>query len=117
MEKTKEGSGLRKVLVVIPFLVMFLITPVYNILDSLVLVDVFGCGCVPIAQTNMFNIPYNANDLRWTVYGVLMVLMIVLGVWFSMCFKNKVIKVVYVLAVVVFNFALMCWICRAFMWG
>lgn len=116
MERTKEKRKLRKWVVVIPFIIMMVVTPFYNIVDSLIFVDVFGCGCVPAVQSNIFNIPYNANDLRWTVYCILTLLMSILGVRFSKAFENKVVKVMYVLAVVVFNFALMCWICKAYMW-
>lgn len=38
---------MRKGLSFAPFLVMILITPIYNILDSFLFVDIFGCGCVP----------------------------------------------------------------------
>lgn len=33
-----------KVINVMPFLIMLIVTPFYNILDSILLVDVFGCG-------------------------------------------------------------------------
>lgn len=63
----------------LPFLIMPLITPVYNILDSLLFVDIFGCGCVPSAQENMLGIGFNANDLRWSTYALLTVWMTVWG--------------------------------------
>ena len=42
------------------------------------LVEIFGCGCVPSTQANMLNIPFNANDLRMTVFSLLT---IVLSIW------------------------------------
>lgn len=54
----------RKTLLSLPYLLMIFITPIYNILDQKIFVDIFGCGCVPYTQTNMFNIDFNANDLR-----------------------------------------------------
>ena len=44
-----------KITKAMPFVIMLIITPFYNILDKILLVDIFGCGCVPIAQTNMLN--------------------------------------------------------------
>lgn len=117
MRTVNINSEIRKAILVIPYLVMFVLTPFYNILDSIVLVKVFGCGCVPEVQSNMFNIAFNANDLRMTVYGILTVLMVLLGVCFSKVFKNKWIKVIYVLTVLMFNLILGFWICRAFTWG
>ena len=60
---------------ILPYIILPLITPIYNILDSLVFVEIFGCGCVPITQENMFGIPFNANYLRLTVYGIISLLM------------------------------------------
>lgn len=54
----------KKAILALPYLFMSFITPLYNILDSKVFVEVFECGCVLIAQTNMFNIDFNANNLR-----------------------------------------------------
>ncbi|MBQ8280879.1 MAG: hypothetical protein IJZ25_00560 [Lachnospiraceae bacterium] len=117
METANSNHVIRKAISVIPYLVMFFLTPFYNILDSIVLVKVFGCGCVPDVQSNMFNIAFNANDLRMTVYGILTVLMVLLSVRFSKVFENKWIKVIYVLTVLMFNLILGFWICRAFTWG
>ena len=68
----------KKIVAILPFIIMPIFIPSYIILDNLILVDIFGCGCVPSAQTNMLNIPYNANDLRLTVFSALTV---VLSVW------------------------------------
>lgn len=101
----------------LPYLIMLVVTPFYNILDSLFLVDVFGCGCVPSAQSNMFNIDFNANDLRQTVYSVITILMVVLGIRISRNFENKILRVVYCSGVFVVNAVLAVQICRMFMWG
>ena len=116
MRTVNINSEIRKAILVIPYLVMFVLTPFYNILDSIVLVKVFGCGCVPEVQSNMFNIAFNANDLRMSVYGIIIVLMVILGIKFSKVFEKKWVKVTYVLSVFVFNLVLGFWICRAFAW-
>lgn len=114
---TNSNREVRKAIATLPYLVMFAVTPFYNILDNIVLVKVFGCGCVPDVQSNMFNIPYNANDLRMTVYGILTVLMLALAIRFSRVFENKLLKVIYLLTVFLFNLFLALWVCRSFVWA
>ena len=99
-----------------PFLILPLFTPVYLILDSLFLVDIFGCGCVPGAQTNMFNIPFNANDLRLTVFSVLTVGLAVSGIALSKKFESKAVKMLYCSGTVLFNVLLAIWFCKTAMW-
>ena len=73
----------KKAILALPYLLMSFITPLYNILDSKIFVEVFGCGCVPIVQTNMFNIDFNANDLRIVIYSIITILMLILGIKLS----------------------------------
>ena len=40
----------KKIVAILPFLVMPVFIPLYCLLDNLVLVEVFGCGCVPSTQ-------------------------------------------------------------------
>lgn len=61
----------KKLVAAVPFITIPILIPIYCIFDSLILADIFGCGCVPSTQTNMLNIPFNANDLRLTVFSVL----------------------------------------------
>ena len=61
----------KRLAVVLPIIIMPIFIPVYIILDNFILVYIFGCGCVPSTQTNMLNIPFNANDLRVTVFSIL----------------------------------------------
>lgn len=49
-------------------IIMSIFIPIYIVLDNLILIDIFGCGCVPSTQTNMLNIPFNANIPR-ILYG------------------------------------------------
>ena len=70
----------RKIIVSLPYLLMIFITPIYNILDTNIFVEIFGCGCVPSVQTNMFNIDFNANDLRFVVYNIITVIAVILGI-------------------------------------
>lgn len=67
-----------KLVTILPFVILPISIPIYCVLDNLLFVEIFGCGCVPSAQTNMLNIPFNANDLRQTVFSILT---IGLSVW------------------------------------
>lgn len=107
----------KKIKAVIPFITMPIMIPIYCFLDSLVLVDIFGCGCVPSTQTNMLNIPFNANDLRLTVFSVLTIGMTILSVAISKSFQRKLTKVLYRIAVVLLNVILTMWVVKAFMWA
>lgn len=106
-----------KVMNVMPFLIMLIVTPFYNILDSILLVDVFGCGCVPSVQTNMLNIPFNANDLRLTVYLALTIAMLVWGIRRAKRMSGKSIKVLYCAAILLWNLFLTGSIVKMFMWN
>lgn len=107
----------KKIKAAIPFITMPIMIPIYCVLDSLVLVDIFGCGCVPSTQTNMLNIPFNANDLRVTVFSVLTIGMTILGVAISKSFQRKSTKALYRIAVVLLNVILIMWVVKAFMWA
>ena len=107
----------KKIKAVIPFITMPIMIPIYCFLDSFVLVDIFGCGCVPSTQTNMLNIPFNANDLRLTVFSVLTIGMTILGVAISKSFQRKSTKALYRIAVVLLNVILTMWVVKAFMWA
>lgn len=76
----------------LPFIILPMLIPIYRILDSLILVDIFGCGCVPSAQTNMFNIPFNANNLRLTVFSVLTIGLSIWNIVISKTFNRKIPK-------------------------
>ena len=109
---------MRKVLkIIMPFLIIFVVTPIYNILDRLILVKVFGCGCVPSAQSNMLNSAFNANDLRLLVYGILIIGMVVLATIFSKIFTSKFLRFLYTITVFGVNVLISILICRAMMWG
>ena len=101
----------------LPFLIMPAITPIYNILDHLIFVDVFGCGCVPETQTNMLNIAFNANDLRKLVFSLLAIAMSVWSVVLSKTFRKKYLRIVYCVAVTVINLLLAAWVVKSFMWA
>lgn len=101
----------------LPIIIMPIFIPVYRILDSLILVDVFGCGCAPFTQTNMLNIPFNANDLRLLVFAILAIILSVWGINISKIFRSKVIKTIYCVAVVLINTLLTIWVVNTFMWA
>lgn len=107
----------KKILAIVPFITMPVLVPIYNILDSLILADVFGCGCVPSTQTNLFNIPFNANDLRLTVFSVLTIGMAVLSAIISGAFPKRITKILYFSAAVLLNAALTMWVVKTFLWA
>ena len=101
----------------LPFLIMPAVTPIYNILDHLVFVDVFGCGCVPEAQTNMLNIAFNANDNRRVVFFLLAIAVSCWSIRFSRNFQNKWVRGIYCAAVIAFNLLLAVWVIKSFLWS
>lgn len=107
----------KKATLALPYLLMSFITPIYNILDYNVFVEIFGCGCVPITQTNMFNIDFNANDLRLVVYNVIAILMLILGIKLSKKFNSKKAKIIYNITIIIFNLLLAALICKRYMWN
>lgn len=117
MEEKTGAYKTHKFFMIVPYVVMLLMTPFYNILDSKIFVDVFGCGCVPVAQSNMFNIDFNANDLRRTVYSIVACLMLAWGIHISKAFRDRTAKIIYCVTIFVFNIILTNYICRMYMWG
>lgn len=107
----------KKIVKKLPFLTMAIFIPIYLIIDNLILVDIFGCGCVPSTATNMLNIPFNANDLKFVVF---VVLTIVLSAW-SICIaqgmETKIAKFKYCLAVLVHNVILSLLVLTTFIWA
>ena len=107
----------KKNVAVVPFIIIPILIPVYCMLDSLILVEIFGCGCVPSTQTNMLNIPFNANDLRLTVFSVLTICMTIWSIAISKSFQRKNTKTLYRIAVLLLNTILTMWVVKAFMWA
>jgi len=107
----------KKINIMLPFIIMPIFIPIYEILDNLILVDIFGCGCVPIAQTNMLNIPFNANHLRMTIFSILTIGLSIWSVSVSKIFSKKSIKHLYCFAVAIFNVIMTLWTVKTFMWG
>lgn len=107
----------KNVIKALPYLLMIFITPFYNFFDQKVFVEIFGCGCVPIAQTNMFNIDFNANDLRRLVYSVIAILVFVLGIFLSKKIESKKKKTIYILTILLFNILLALKICQMYLWA
>jgi len=77
------------------------------ILDENFFVNIFGCGC---------NKWFNANDLKELVYNVLAVIMTVWAVGISKKFNKKSSKVIYCLAVLVFNLFVAYFVKVSFYW-
>ena len=107
----------KKIVIILPFLIIPIFIPIYTILDSKILVDIFGCGCVPSAQTNMLNIPFNANDLRQTVFSAMTVALVIWSIIISKSFKSKTTRLLYCVAVILLNVALTIWVVKTFMWA
>ncbi len=108
---------MKKFLYVLPYITLLIFTPIYNALDRMFFIKIFGCGCVPIAQTNMFNIGYNANDLRMSVFSVLTLVLTAFGYRLSQTFENKANRMVYCVGIFVVNVILTIYVYRTFMWG
>lgn len=107
----------KKINSILPFVLMPVLIPIYRILDTFILVEIFGCGCVPSTQTNMLNIPFNANDLRLTVFSALTIAISVWSIVISKGFSRKSSKILYCSGVFIFNVMLAAWAVKAFMWA
>ena len=107
----------KKITTIMPIIIMPIFIPIYIILDKLILVDVFGCGCVPSTQTNMLNIPFNANDLRVTVFSILTIILAIWSMVIAKSIKRKIVKILYCFTVILLDVILTLWIVNAFMWA
>lgn len=106
----------RKLIILLPYLSMIFFTGIYNILDEYIFVKVFGCGCVPSIQSNMFNINFNANDLRHWIYALLTILIICFSVLISKKIKKSYFKIIYIITSVCLNCFLAFEICKLYYW-
>ena len=107
----------KKLVAILPFVILPISIPVYCILDNFLLVEIFGCGCVPSVQTNMLNIPFNANDLRQTVFSILTIGLSVWSIIIAKRINKTYLKVLYAVAVVLLNVILSLWVIKAFIWA
>ena len=99
-----------------PFIVMPVWIPIYWLLDKLILVDVFGCGCVPSVQENMLGIPFNSNDLRLTVFSVLAIGLSVWSIVIAKRFNRIITKLLYCASAILMNALLALWVVKTFLW-
>ena len=106
----------KKLIPALPFLTMPVLIPFYWLLDKLILVDVFGCGCVPSVQENMLGIAFNSNDLRLTVFAALAIGLSIWSIFLAKIYKRKIAKILYCLSVIVMNGLLALWVIKTFMW-
>ena len=106
----------KKISAALPFLIIPILIPVYRILDSLILVNIFGCGCVPSTQTNTLNIPFNANDLRMAVFLVMTIGLFIWSFAASKAFQKKAAKLLYGFSVLLWNVTVTVWAVKTFMW-
>ena len=107
----------KKAIMVLPYLYLLFITPLYNVLDRYIFVEVFGCGCVPSTQTNMLNISFNANDLRTLVYFLSAVLMAIMGALNSKNFKNGNLRILYIFTIIICNLTVAYTIIENYKWN
>lgn len=107
----------KKALLFLPFLLILFITPIYNLLDSKLFIHIFGCGCVPTVQQNMLNIPFNANHLRQTIYGIFFVILIIIGIKLSKQFTKNSQKIIYLATLILYNIFLILKILEMYMWN
>ena len=106
----------KKLIPALPFLTMPVLIPFYWLLDKLILVDVFGCGCVPSVQENMLGIAFNSNDLRLTVFSLLTIGLSIWSIVIAKSFKSTVVKFLYCLAAIIVNTLLALWVVKTFLW-
>lgn len=107
----------KKAMMVLPYLYLLFITPLYNLLDRYIFVEVFGCGCVPSTQTNMLNISFNANDLRTLVYFFSAVWMAIMGALNSKNFKNSNLRILYIFTIIICNLTVAYTIIENYNWN
>ncbi len=107
---------MRKLKMIIPYILIVIFTPIYLILDKMFFVKIFGCGCVPIAQTNMFNIPFNANNLKFWVFFIFSIIMLLLQLHFTKNIDNKAIRIVLCVTTFILNIIIAFWVYNATMW-
>ena len=107
----------KKAMMVLPYLYLLFITPLYNLLDRYIFVEVFGCGCVPSTQTNMLNISFNANDLRTLVYFFSAVWMAIMGALNSKNFKNSNLRILYIFTIIICNLTVAYTIIENYKWN
>ena len=107
----------KKIIMSLPYLLIIFITPIYVLLDQIYFLNIFGCGCVPIVQKNMLNIPFNANDLRILVYSILIIVVIFIGGVLSRRFKSIKEKILYIFSIFIINIVLAVCICQLYVWN
>ena len=101
---------------ILAYILQLIITPIYNIIDSEIILYYFGCGCVPSAQSNYFNIDFNANDMRLLFYTVLTVVTIIMGLIFSKDIEGKFKRVEYITSMIITNIVLGFLLAHSRMW-
>ncbi|HOV27748.1 MAG TPA: hypothetical protein PK566_15495 [Pseudobacteroides sp.] len=95
---------MKKVIRILPFILIILIIPLYSYLDAKYFVNIFGCGCLGIdGKPNTLGNYFNANDLRKLVFTILAIIIIGIGVLISIRFKRISSKIIYIIFVALFN--------------
>ena len=107
----------KKIVAPLPFIIIPVSIPIYMVLDNLILVDIFGCGCVPSTQTNVLNIPFNANDLTLTVFSLLTIVLSIWSIMISKTFSRRTVRILYSMMVILLNVLLTMWTVKTFMWA
>ncbi len=106
----------KKAKYILPYLILIFITPFYELLDKLLFLKVFGCGCVPETNKNMLGIGFNANDLRITCYFLLSIFIFWYSFKLSKDFKRKDEEIVYGVSTLIINLFVIYFINKIFMW-
>ena len=65
----------------------------------------------------MLNIPFNANDLRLTIYLVITMIMVFIGIKFSREFEVKKHKIIYIISIALVNIVVTAYYYTVFMWA
>lgn len=64
----------------------------------------------------MLNIDFNANDLRFVIYNVMVVIIGILGIVLSRKLESKKNRIIYIATVILVNLLLAFKICRLYTW-
>jgi len=76
---------------------------IIHYLNQTILIEWFGCGCVPSIQTNRLGIPFNTNQVIALYYSIVLIVILILSRKFS---KDLQYKHLYIATVMLLNILL-----------
>ncbi len=106
----------KKALLALPYLILLFITPIYEILNQYIFLKILGCGCVPLTQKNILNIPFNANDLRLVIFSIFLIIDCIYSKKLMKQIKKEN-RLIYIISIIIVNIILIFLINKIFMWS